>query len=251
MTDNVQSRALAFLYDAFISYRHVERDRKWAEWLIQALEDYRVPRALQEKGLPSKLKIFRDEDEMPASSDLSDQIKSALKASRFLIIVCSPYTPRSRWVEREIEIFHELGREDEVLALLTEGEPGDSFPSAVLERHLRGVDAEGRGQTIKEEKQPLAADVRPRKGVSNAVLKRIALLRLVAPSSSLLKNPSPRRECRDSVFLSRIGGGWHAGRICRSGWAVFVHRAGGAGAGEPSAEEDPGTCARCAGWAEP
>jgi hypothetical protein len=180
MTDNVQSRALTFLYDAFISYRHVERDRKWAEWLIQALEDYRVPRTLQEKGLPSKLKIFRDEDEMPASSDLSDQIKSALKASRFLIVVCSPYTPRSRWVEREIEIFHELGRDDHVLALLTEGEPRDSFPSAILERHLRVVDAEGREQTIKEGKQPLAADVRPRKGVSNAVLKRIALLRLAA-----------------------------------------------------------------------
>jgi hypothetical protein len=26
------------LYDAFISYRHVDRDRKWAEWLIDALE---------------------------------------------------------------------------------------------------------------------------------------------------------------------------------------------------------------------
>ena len=36
---------------------------------------------------------------------------------------------------------------------------------------------------------------------------------------------------RDSIFLSRIGGGWHAGRICGSGWTVFVHRARGAGAG--------------------
>ena len=29
-----------FTYDAFISYRHVERDRKWAEWLIAELEAY-------------------------------------------------------------------------------------------------------------------------------------------------------------------------------------------------------------------
>src|SRR6202011_2889804 len=99
-----------FLYDAFISYRHVERDRKWAEWLIDALERYRVPRSLQEKGLPPRLrKVFRDEGEVPASGDLNDQIKDALKASRFLIVVCSPYTPRSRWVEREIELFNELG----------------------------------------------------------------------------------------------------------------------------------------------
>ena len=36
-----------------------------------------------------------------------------------------------------------------------------------------------------------------------------------------------------------IGGGWDAGHICRSGRAGFVHRTGGAGAGEPSAEKDP------------
>src|SRR5262245_51698364 len=58
---------------------------------------------------------------------------------------------------------------------------------------------------------------------------------LIAGSSSLLKNPSSSRVCRDSVFLSRIGGGWHAGRICGSERAVFVYRARGAGADEPSA----------------
>src|SRR5262245_51281831 len=57
---------------------------------------------------------------------------------------------------------------------------------------------------------------------------------ILPASSSLLKNPSPSRVCRDSVFLSRIGGGWHAGRICGSERAVFVYRARGAGADEPS-----------------
>ena len=38
-------------YDAFISYRPVERDRGWAEWLIEALEGCRVPKALQDRGL--------------------------------------------------------------------------------------------------------------------------------------------------------------------------------------------------------
>ena len=53
----------AFLYNAFISYRHVDRDRQWAAWLINALERYRIPRALQKKGFPARLrKIFRDED---------------------------------------------------------------------------------------------------------------------------------------------------------------------------------------------
>jgi hypothetical protein len=112
--DNRRDSEPSFLYDAFISYRHVDRDRKWAEWLIAALEGYRVPKALQDKGLPPRLrKVFRDEDEVPASADLNDQIWAALVASRFLIVVCSAFTPRSKWVEREIQIFNELGRSDQ------------------------------------------------------------------------------------------------------------------------------------------
>ena len=124
--------------------------------------------------------MFRDEDEVPASSDLNDQIKDALVASRFLIVVCSAFTPRSKWVEREIEIFNELGRSDHILALLTEGEPGDSFPSAMLVRHRQVVNPDGTTRIVKEDKEPLAADVRPRKGQSVEELKRLALLRLVA-----------------------------------------------------------------------
>jgi hypothetical protein len=170
-----------FLYDAFISYRHVDRDRKWAEWLIAALEGYRVPKSLQDKGLPPRLhKIFRDEDEVPASSDLNDQIREALIASRFLIVVCSAFTPRSKWVEREIQIFNELGRGDQVLALLTEGEPSDSFPEAMLVRHREVIDPDGNKRIVKEDKEPLAADVRSRPDASTDKLKRLALLRLVA-----------------------------------------------------------------------
>lgn len=171
----------AYVYDAFISYRHVERDRKWAEWLIEALETYRVPKSLQARGLPPRLrKVFRDEDEVPASGDLNDQIKQALKSSRFLIVVCSAFTPRSRWVEREIEMFNEFGRGDNVLALLTEGEPGDSFPAPMLVRRREVTDPDGSKRIIEEAKEPLAADVRPRSNMSMERLKRLALLRLIA-----------------------------------------------------------------------
>ena len=181
MANDAGSAEKQFLYDAFISYRHVDRDRKWAEWLIAALEGYRVPKALQERGLPPRLrKVFRDEDELPSSADLNDQIKAALHSSRFLIVVCSAFTPRSKWVEREIQIFNELGRGDQVLALLTEGEPADSFPDAMLVRRREVTDPDGSTRIVKEDKEPLAADVRPRPGVSAETAKRLALLRLVA-----------------------------------------------------------------------
>jgi YD repeat-containing protein len=170
-----------FLYDAFISYRHVERDRKWAEWLLTSLEEYHVPKSLQDKGFPRRLrKIFRDEDELPSSADLNDQIRAALTGSRFLIVVCSAFTPRSKWVAREIEFFNELGRDNQVLALLTEGEPADSFPDGMLVRIREVVDPDGTKRIVREDKEPLAADVRPRSGVSAETSKRLALLRLVA-----------------------------------------------------------------------
>ena len=171
----------SFIYDAFISYRHVERDSKWAKWLIGALENYRVPNELQKRGFPPRLrKIFRDEDEVPASGDLNDQIRQALVASRFLIVVCSPYTPRSIWVQREIEMFNELGRGDQVLALLTEGEPSDSFPNPMLERHRTVENADGTTRIVKEAKEPLAADVRRHPGISMDRQRYSAVLRLVA-----------------------------------------------------------------------
>jgi hypothetical protein len=49
----------------------------------------------------------------------------------------------------------------------------------LLGRHREDVDPGGAGP-VDEERQPLAADVRPRKGQSSEKLKRLALLRLVA-----------------------------------------------------------------------
>ncbi len=57
---------MSFAYDVFISYRHTERDRAWAKWLLEALETYRVPKTLQQRGFPARIgKAFRDEDELP------------------------------------------------------------------------------------------------------------------------------------------------------------------------------------------
>src|SRR5262245_41301237 len=135
MTESEPTLDQYFLYDAFISYRHVDRDRKWASWLVSALETYRVPKSLRRRGLPARIrKVFRDEDEIPASSDLNEQIKQALRASRYLIVVCSRDTPQSKWVAREIELFQEMGRGEQILALLVDGEPEQAFPAPLRER---------------------------------------------------------------------------------------------------------------------
>ena len=93
-----------FRYAAFISYRHVEPDRSVATWLHRALETYRVPAKLAASvGIPRQIgRVFRDEEELPASADLSHEIENNLQQSRFLVVVCSRRTPESRWIGEEI-----------------------------------------------------------------------------------------------------------------------------------------------------
>lgn len=175
-------------YGAFISYRHTDPDRKWAKWVHSKLETYRVPKRLVVSGVPGRVgRIFRDEEELAASADLSQRIDEALAAARFLIVVCSSRTPESRWVNEEVERFQAQGRADRVLALLIEGEPDQSFPPA-----LRNL-------------EPLAADVRPKKGESRRTVKKAALLKLLAgllgiPYDNLRHREGERARRRLSQF---------------------------------------------------
>src|SRR5262249_46912424 len=94
-----------FKYRAFISYSHA--DRTWGDWLHRALESYRIPKRLhgttgRDGAIPTKLfPIFRDRDELSSAAELSEQIRSALRQSAYLIIICSPRSANSRWVNEE------------------------------------------------------------------------------------------------------------------------------------------------------
>lgn len=170
-------------YAAFVSYRHTELDRRWAKWLHVALETYRVPHRLVQAGAPRRLgRVFRDEEELAASADLSARIGDALERARHLIVVCSPRTPESRWVNEEVTRFQAMGRGTQVLALLIDGEPDSSFPPA-----LRSM-------------EPLAADVRPIHGERQRTLRHIALLKLIA---AVLDVPFDELRRRDEERLRR------------------------------------------------
>ena len=93
-------------YRAFISYSHA--DDALAGWLHRALETYRIPRHLVLKlGLSSNRlqPIFRDREELPSSQDLTQSIRDALADSEHLVVICSPASAHSRWVNEEIEQF--------------------------------------------------------------------------------------------------------------------------------------------------
>jgi tetratricopeptide (TPR) repeat protein len=170
-------------YWAFLSYSHA--DRRWAQWLHAALEGYVVPRRLVGRETPAgpvprRLRpIFRDREELGAGANLGDRLIGALKASTYLIVICSPAAARSTWVGEEIRQFKLLYGEDRVLAVIAAGEPFASdhpdtadqecFPKALRTRLTEDGRIEG-GRV-----EPLAADLRPGKdGRQRALLKLLA-----------------------------------------------------------------------------
>jgi len=124
-------------YHAFISYRHADNKdpgRQWATWLHQAIETYEVPADLVGKKtarcdvIPARIyPIFRDEEELPAHSDLGNSIVGALQKTNLLIVLCSPRAVASSYVADEIDYFKKLGHSDRIIAAMIDGEPNTSW----------------------------------------------------------------------------------------------------------------------------
>lgn len=149
-------------YRAFLSYSHA--DEVMARRLHRWLETYRLPARVAGRETPLGLvprrltPIFRDRNELPASVDLDEQVRTALARSASLIVLCSPSARSSRWVAEEISHFRRMHPGRPVLAALLHGEPQTAFPAALVE--------DGR--------EPIAADFR--KGGDG----KLARLKLVA-----------------------------------------------------------------------
>ena len=170
-------------YYAFLSYSH--QDKALADWLHRELERFRVPRSLAGRltangVVPRRLApIFRDQQDLSAGADLGEEIKAALAASQFLIVLCSPTAATSRWTNAEIDSFKRTRPEGCVLAAVVAGEPFASdmpgreaeecFPPALRYKYDR------RGHQTAKRAEPLAADFR-----DSGEGQRIALLKLIA-----------------------------------------------------------------------
>jgi tetratricopeptide (TPR) repeat protein len=173
----------AFTYRAFISYSH--RDKAWADWLHKALETYRVPSRLVgtttvHGTIPRRLNpVFRDREELSSSPELGTKINAALAQSENLIVLCSPASAASRWVNEEVLAYKRMGRAGRIFCLIVDGEPNASdLPGREAEEcfcpALR-FKLDANGQPTAEITEPVAADARPGKdGKPNAKLKLIA-----------------------------------------------------------------------------
>ena len=134
-------------YNAFISYRHAPLDSKIAEHIQKQLEHFHVPHNLKSHIEHDKItRIFRDKDELPITSDLTETITNALEKSENLIVICSTNTKESMWVRREIHTFLKTHTKDKIFTVLCDGEPQDVIPEELLMRLQTAEIQSGQGR---------------------------------------------------------------------------------------------------------
>ena len=117
-----------FKYYAFISYN--KKDTEWGKRVQRKLEHYRMPATLcSERGWkrkPINPVFFAPTDIQPGG--LTEELQERLRASRNLIVICSPNSAQSQWVGKEIEYFHSLGRTSDIHFFIVDGSPNSGDP---------------------------------------------------------------------------------------------------------------------------
>lgn len=200
-----------YKYNAFISYRHNDLDKFVAENLHRLIETYKMPKPVVEKydiTDNNVRRVFRDQEELPLAPSLEKPIITALKESKFLIVICSPRLKESKWCKKEIENFIKFHGREKILCVLVEGEPEESFPEELLYEEVKTFERPGNEQVKRVSVEPLAMDVRGNN--KSEVLKNIKreLIRLIAPMYNLdyddIKRRHEERELKKKVKIFRI-----------------------------------------------
>lgn len=117
-----------YKYFAFISYN--SHDTSWGKRLQRKLEGYRMPATLcSEHGWarkPINPVFFAPTDIQPGG--LTEELQDRLRASKNLIVICSPYSAKSEWVGKEIAFFYSLGRAKDIYFFIVDGVPHSDDP---------------------------------------------------------------------------------------------------------------------------
>ena len=151
-------------YDAFISYSHAV-DGELARDLQHGLERLSKPWYRRKPFM----RVFRDETSFTPGADLGDKIVGALDSADHLVLLLSPESARSPWVNAELTHWLRTKSKDDITIVITEWdgpegvEQPKSLSSAAAEPNLRDFDWDGedvpralRGQYA----EPLAVDMR-------------------------------------------------------------------------------------------
>ena len=140
----------SFKYYVFISYSR--KDSRAAAYLHRQLECFRipmrlVPQGLLENGQKYLRPVFRDRRDLNNSErSFTNDIKTAIEAARYLLVLCSPNSASSHWVNEEVHHFIEYHGGDcsNVVPVILNGSPGSGKVDECLPPALRIPEVIGR-----------------------------------------------------------------------------------------------------------
>lgn len=194
-----------FRYKAFISYSWA--DRAWSEWFHRALETYRPPKEAADGQ--TLRPIFKDREEDAAHASIGAAIETALGDSEFLIVLCSPRSAASKWVNREVAWFKTNRDPKKILAVIIDGEPlasqvagresQECFPASLLYK----INADLLPTDVLED-PPLAADARKVGDGKRGAKLKLAAAMLGVGYDALARRDDRRRSKRRRLVMSAM-----------------------------------------------
>jgi|GEM_PF-1390555 len=199
---------LGYTYDAFVSYRHTHPDKELAREMHTMLENFQLPISLRKKRDKRKGLLFMDKAELPVSEDLLRDIELALDRSQYLIVVCSPNTPGSDYIDWEIDHFLETNSPENIIILLIDGDLETSLPEP-LQVFMLGSSENEAGNWSIEGPRPLLVDMRCKNQKERRRLIHQAALSIIAAfidcaSSSIEKADRRRSITRNSLLVAGV-----------------------------------------------
>ena len=115
-----ENQESAFDFETFISYSHT--DKKVARRIHAWLEKYKFPTRCGDRSdieKPERIyPAFLDEGELSTAPDVDQKLKEMLNRSRSLVVLCSPESARSKYVNDEVSHFTQIGRKPQIHCIL-------------------------------------------------------------------------------------------------------------------------------------
>ncbi len=167
-----------YKYYAFISYSR--KNSSAAAFLHKSLERFRipvkyVPEELRPAGQKFLRPIFRDRRDLEVKEgNFTDDIRTAIEQSRYLIVLCSPDAAGSVWVNEEVKHFLATHNNDiaAVVPVILTGKPGHGGNEECLPPDLCVEQITGRNLSsmIPDEGEP------ERSGWENGVVQALSYM---------------------------------------------------------------------------
>ena len=188
-------------YNAFISYNHNPRDIRIASNLQHQLENFKVPKDVSTSGgLTGIDRIFLDTGELEVAGDLNKVICDVLEDTDYLIVICSPESKQSIWVQREIEYYLRNHTIDTILTVISDGEPFDVLPDILLYEDIEDDSEEGHHRVFRE---PLSCDYRlPARTARQTELPRLVAALIGCRYDDLVQRQRHYRKKRMTAVLT-------------------------------------------------